>query len=129
MGFNGEASAASGLRLTPRDLAKIGQLVLNGGCWGDAEIVPQAWLDASFTRHTEVNGMLGYGYQWWLGRLMTDGKPWVAGDGNGGQRIQVIPSRSLVIVIAAGIYNTAEQGKLLLALLRDFIRPGGLTPD
>ena len=47
-GTNGEPAAASGLRLRPRDLAKIGQLVPNQGSWEGRQIVPWSWLEASF---------------------------------------------------------------------------------
>jgi CubicO group peptidase (beta-lactamase class C family) len=41
-GFN--PSAASGLRLRPRDLAKIGQLVLERGKWHGRQIVSSSWM-------------------------------------------------------------------------------------
>jgi CubicO group peptidase (beta-lactamase class C family) len=37
---NGEAIAASGLRMTPRDLARIGSMMLNGGTWRERPVVP-----------------------------------------------------------------------------------------
>ena len=47
-GKDGVASAASGLRLYPRDLLRIGTLALAHGQLGDRQIVSRAWLDASF---------------------------------------------------------------------------------
>jgi CubicO group peptidase (beta-lactamase class C family) len=38
---DGEPIAASGLRMTPRDLARIGQLMLSGGTWGDRRVLPK----------------------------------------------------------------------------------------
>jgi CubicO group peptidase (beta-lactamase class C family) len=37
---NSEPLAASGLRMLPRDLAKLGQLVLNHGAWHGQQVVP-----------------------------------------------------------------------------------------
>ena len=40
----GEPFAASGLRMTPRDLARIGMMMANGGMAGDRRVVPAQWL-------------------------------------------------------------------------------------
>ena len=60
---NGETAAASGLRLRPRDMAKIGQLMLNGGEWDGKRIVSPEWLQESILPRRSSS----YGYQWWTG--------------------------------------------------------------
>jgi len=45
---NGDAIAASGLRITPRDLARIGVMILNDGRHEGRQIVPEAWLKTAF---------------------------------------------------------------------------------
>ena len=122
-GFNGEESTASGLRLLPRDLAKMGQLILNKGVWNEQQVVSSEWLDASFQPHAQTTDELQYGYQWWLGSMRDSGEPWISGFGNGSQRLVVIPSLELVVVITAGNYNQAQQWKLPVKLMTEFILP------
>ena len=121
-GTNGEA-AASGLRMRPRDLARLGQLVLERGRWGERQLVPADWLDQSFAPHAHAEEGLDYGYQWWLGRLSGSGQPWIAGFGNGGQRVIVVPGLHLVVAITAGNYNQPDQSEIPLAVMRSFVIP------
>ena len=46
---NGNAIAGGALRLRPRNLAKIGQLVLQRGVWGGTQVVSASWIDAATT--------------------------------------------------------------------------------
>ena len=69
---SGDPYASGGLQLRPRDLAKLGQLVLDDGVWQGRQIVSIGWIKEMTTRHNP-DGMWfgfarGYGYLWWLGR-------------------------------------------------------------
>jgi CubicO group peptidase (beta-lactamase class C family) len=122
----GEPIAASGLRLRPRDAARIGQLVLNGGRWGEQELVPASWLTESTRPHVSTSdSFVRYGYQWWLaGSSFGDSTtPWIAAFGNGGQRIFALPQLELVVVVTAGNYNLPENWRLPLAVLNQFVLP------
>jgi len=119
-GSNGEPAAASGLRMRASDLAKIGQLILNRGRWNDRQIVPEAWLEASFEAQARVDGQIEYGRHWWLGRLR-NGDRWMAGFGNGGQRLVVYPGFDLAVVIFAGNYNQRDAWRMPVSVLVDVI--------
>jgi CubicO group peptidase (beta-lactamase class C family) len=70
----GDTNAGGGLGLRPRDMAKIGQLVLAGGRWNDRQIVSKAWIDASMALRIEATSPYFYGYLWWLGRSLLYGR-------------------------------------------------------
>jgi CubicO group peptidase (beta-lactamase class C family) len=120
-GADGVPSAASGLRLHVHDLAKIGQLIVNGGKAEGKQIVPAAWLDAALAPQADT-GELRYGYFWWLA---PDGDPpvWVAGFGNGGQRLSINRARGLVVVVFAGNYNQKDAWRLPVKVITDFLVP------
>lgn len=122
-GSDGRAAAASGLRLTGRDLARIGQMMLDRGTWKGRRVVPASWILASIKPRAFVESGMRYGYQWWLGQLAASGKPWHAAFGNGGQRLFVVPSLGMVIVILAGNYNTADQWKMPVQLMARIVMP------
>jgi CubicO group peptidase (beta-lactamase class C family) len=115
MPANGEVAAASGLRLRPRDMAKIGELVLEKGMWNGGRVVSQAWIEES-TR-PRISGIdpgvasLGYGYQWWGDYETIGGQQisWIAAQGLGGQRIYIVPAYDLVVVVTAGLYGEEKQ--------------------
>ena len=56
---NGKIAAAAGLRLRPRDAAKIGQLVLNRGTWNGQQIVSADWIEKSITPRFQAAGYFG----------------------------------------------------------------------
>ena len=75
-------------------------------------------------------GFQSYGYQWWLGSARDDEHtPWMMAVGNGGQRIMLIPSRDLVMVMTAGMYNSpAPDGYHVRGSARRSLARGEVTP-
>lgn len=124
--YNDRPVVASGLRLSARDLAKIGQLVLDKGRWRGREIVSASWIAESLAPQINGQGVFFYGYQWWLGRSLDERQEigWAAGYGYGGQRLYVIPDRGLVVVVLAGLYpNPPLQGAVGHIVLNHHVLP------
>ncbi|MGW1425780.1 serine hydrolase domain-containing protein [Bradyrhizobium manausense] len=126
---NGKIAAAAGLRLRPRDAAKIGQLVLNHGRWKGRQIVPADWIAQSITPRFQAVGYFGgtlfYGYQWWMGRSLAGGKEikWVAAFGWGGQRVFIVPELDLVVMTSAAQYGQPKEGLAAIDILSNIVIP------
>jgi CubicO group peptidase (beta-lactamase class C family) len=122
--LHGRPMAFTGLRLRPRDMAKLGRLVLDHGRWRGRQIVPAAWIGASLQPRLET-GFDGtrYGYQWWTGTVRWQGQdlPWAAAFGNGAQRIFVVPDLDMCVVTTAGAYGSLEVAKRVDALLQEIV--------
>ncbi len=89
--------------ITPRELARFGQLVLQHGAWEGEQLVSADWLDQSLAERWDrgcrpaIGAHVGYGYLWWL--YDADGfQVWNA-SGYGGQEVWIAPDLDLVIVV------------------------------
>lgn len=121
----GDAAPASGLRLKPRDTLKFGQLVLNRGEWQGKQIVPADWIVAATSPHIAARDGMSHGYQFWLGRSSVKGRTieWIAGIGYGGQRLFIVPSLDLAVLVHAGAYRSRTQRVGPMAVLNEYVLP------
>ena len=99
---NGNGDGAGGLRLTTRELGKLGLLALRGGCWDGKQLVPAAYMNAAMRK--QVDGGIpkpdgrGYGFLWWI---TPAGVPYMAG--YGGQYVVVFTDLDIVAIVTARI--------------------------
>ena len=84
--------------LKPHDMAKIGWLYLNKGRWGQKQIVPVAWVEASTRGHIKANPGDQYGYHWWVNN---DGN--YSAVGYKGQFIFVHREKNMVVVFTGDL--------------------------
>ncbi|MDP3177639.1 MAG: serine hydrolase, partial [Spirochaetaceae bacterium] len=114
----GRSIGGWGLTLTPRDMAKIGYLILRGGEWEGERIVSGDWIETS-TKASVVDtgsrdGLL-YGYLWWISPELEG----FAALGLAGQTIFLVPTLDLVVIITA---STPDRGHgAIFRLLKDHI--------
>lgn len=122
--FRDRPLAFAGIRLRPRDLARIGQMVLDGGRWQGWQIVPAVWVAESMTPRVDVMPGIRYGRQWWAGQAPdAQGRAhaWTAGFGNGGQRLFMVPDLGLVVVVTAGHYGDGAMAPVVTRLIRSVV--------
>ncbi len=86
-----------GLFLTPEDMAKIGQLYLDGGRWQGKQLISADWI-AESTKQQSRWDTLSYGYLWWI---IDDQTHSVAALGDGGNVIYINNKNGMVIAIAS----------------------------
>jgi len=107
----GTSSAAAGLRLSSRDMVKIGILYTNNGKWKNKQVISSEWIQQTLKFHFLTDSPdTHYGYQFWGADVTINNSPAkaFAAMGNGGQFILVIPSLDVTIVATAGNYGNAQ---------------------
>jgi CubicO group peptidase (beta-lactamase class C family) len=120
---DGQATGGGGLRLKPRDAAKLGQLYLSGGTWNGVRVLPADWVTASQQRLRTL-GSDQYGYLWWKRRFARadDFVESFFTSGNGGNDIFVFPTLDLVVVFTGSNYNS-PLGDQPFTILSDRVLP------
>jgi CubicO group peptidase (beta-lactamase class C family) len=129
-GTDGEPIAASGLRMSPRDMARIGMMMSSGGLVGDRRVVPASWLERCTAPIVAVDEVRRYGYHWYMGYIAFGTplgwaarhlEPWWGAFGEGGQRLFVLPELKLVVAVTAGNYGTDDQWMPPTRVLREVV--------
>ncbi len=125
----GQPSAASGLRLRSRDMAKLGVMfVVNKGKWNGKQIIPRKLAEDAVKPHAnfpddDKNLIVKYGYQIWRYTSLSDGVTTIEFQGNGGQTFIYNPDSGITMVTTAGHYNQRGLKKNAWTILSDFIEP------
>jgi len=114
----GYTDGGSGIIMSSRDLARFGQLYLDGGVWDGEQIVPAEWIEQSTQFQSSGSpGTGAHGFHWWLTRF--GGYDLFYAMGAWGQYIFVVPELNMVTVINSRTENTYEPQWLF----RDYLIP------
>lgn len=124
----GMTNTPTGLGMRRIDLARIGQLMLQGGRWKDRQVLSREWVEQMIGKRIQGSGLydgFSYGYQWWR---FSDDSPLIRGlasndvyfaYGYEGQLLLVVPHLELVVVSTAGLFGDAWVQQF--ELVRDYI--------
>ena len=108
-------------RMTARDMARFGLLMLRKGKWDGTQVIPEDWVEESTQPYSDARlyGSDAYGYMWWVAE---DGRRYkhmpgvnlkqgtYSARGYGGHYIFVIPDHNMVVVHRV---NTYIQGNFV----------------
>ena len=99
--------------LSTRDMAKLGQLMLNGGEWNGEPLISKSWIEQTTSTVTPFETMverygpadpsgihMSYGYMWWLIDNYQQKEAYkgaYSAIGYGGQYITIFPALEIVI--------------------------------
>ena len=126
----GWVDTGGNLQMLPRDMARLGMLMLQNGNWNGEQVVPEAWVEQSIQPHVplEFNSTWGnnYGYLWWLSDVPIFGTTVhsFAASGAGGQVIAIFPRLNMVVVFTGGNYDN-DQGQPY-QIMEEYILPAAL---
>ena len=105
-------NGSSGIRLTPPDMGRIGQLLMQKGWSASETIVPESWIEAmikpAYSWRSNYGALKNYTY----GRLVwiDEGTASYFAWGFGGQFIYVKPAQQLIVVTTTDWRKSSEAG-------------------
>ncbi len=126
----GVTDGDGGLKLSAKDMIKIGMLGLNEGRWNNEQLLDANWfkkisesaLPSSINEYTYAN-------QWWLYSSNTPEVQTIQGEeiyfawGFGGQNLWIIPSLDLTVLVYSGNYSDPVNQAAPLSFFRTDILP------
>ncbi|MCK5056792.1 MAG: serine hydrolase [Candidatus Aminicenantes bacterium] len=136
MYFTGKESIhpAYPFRITARDMARFGLLMLRKGKWQDKQVIPEEWVDESTGYYSDaaLYSSDGYGYMWWVAKdnnnfphlpnvKLKEGA--YSARGSGGHYLLVIPEYDMVIVhrvntdVRGNYVTPGNMGRLIKMIL------------
>lgn len=116
-GPTGVNTAGWGLTLSPMDMAKIGQMFLNGGMWNGNRIVSEKWVSDSTSEQSRWKQRdLPYGYLWWIDEQDNG----YAAMGDGGNIIYVSPDKNMVVASTSLFYPRAKDR---IEFIKKYVEP------
>jgi CubicO group peptidase (beta-lactamase class C family) len=110
---SGQVHTGGGLSMEPRDLLKLGQLVLDNGRWNGKQVISESWIKESTRVHLPVENSReyrAYGYQWWQDIFHVGRKsyPAIYASGYGWQMLWIIPELEMVVLV---LHHNPSDGK------------------
>jgi len=130
----GRSWTGSGILCTPRDLARVALLCINGGQWNGKQLISRdyisqatSWqIDTSVSPEGEET-RYGYGYQFW--RVRNDG---FAMFGMGSQYAICMPQNGTILITTGDTQGSGSAGDAIIGAyysLIDKLSPGPLPED
>lgn len=123
-------SAAAGLHLRPRDMAKLGLLYLNKGKWKNKQVISKSFMEK--TMRVQIKGqelgpfMVHYGYMGLVAYPLVEmpglEESYVA-SGNGGQIIWVMPKLDMAVIITGSNFNNELSQTQPIEMVMKYIYP------
>jgi len=104
-------NGAASLRITPADMVKFGNLILNKGKYNDQQVIPESWITTMTTKKISTNNDVPYGpstatrYGW----ESEGGHRYYMAMGWGGQFIIVVPDLQLVVTATCWTSDLTDQ--------------------
>jgi CubicO group peptidase (beta-lactamase class C family) len=112
--------ASGDLMLRPRDMTKLGYLLLNDGRWQGEQILSADWVEKTTAVYIDTpapgNGD-EYGYQWWHMTFPSEAGPVEAlhRSGWGGQDLYLFPELDMLVAMTGGNYEKQPPNNDIVA--------------